>query len=252
MQDRLIGSGGGGGLAPLDLSYSGSHELYFDLYGGKPYMELMLTGSGTLLLPAGVSHRADIWGLGGGGGSDGSCGGGSGYTAMIQNALLTGTVEVVIGAGGTVASGGGSQGGATTVTGTNCAFSAAGGYPGKTKCGGNGGSGGGAMAKSGGVNGASGTANSSYTGGTGDGKLMARFYDPAKNHNYAKGASGTLFTGGSGYGDLGILVYKTLATTLLSGGGYGAGASQAVPISSNAATVCLAPTSGICFIRFPI
>lgn len=245
--DNLALHGGVGEPKQLSFAYSGSYEQYFETYNGKLYMELMLLSSGILLIPSGQTYTCDIWGLGGGGGTDGTAGGGSGHSAMLSGVTLSGNVDVVIGAGSETG-----VGGATTISAAN--FSAAGGSPALGGNGGAGGSGGGAAGMAGGVNGADGGGDQ---GGSGDGNIMSRFYDADKNHNYATttqaaNQSGSLLaTGGGGYGCLPILVRNAQNGQKLAGGGYGSGASQALTAGS-LSSVSLCGQPGICFLRFEL
>lgn len=237
ISDHLLCYAGGVSLKYPGITFSGKHEKYFELYGDQVYFELMITGSGTLTIPSG-SIVCDIWGIGGGGGTNGYAGGGSGYTAMLEGAALSGNITVTIGDGNTNMA----DGDATTVSGT--AFVAAGGKASVSVRGGDGGSGGGGANGYGGANGGNGTGTDA---GMGDGKAMAKFYDPAKA-NYADTIAKN-GSGGSGYG--GLIAYTASGSIISGSAGYGAGASRGIEYTSGGypATHFLAGLPGICFIR---
>ena len=156
---------------------------YVEFYGGVPYWEAILRASGNLMVTASKQYLCDVFLVGGGGGGynnekTGSAtvktGGGSGYTAMGTGIVLTGTLPVVVGAGGF----NGTSGGATTFG----SVTAAGGVS-VTGCGGSGGAWyapaqGSTTYGIGAGNGASVRDDATY--GRGDGKEMKRFYAPEK------------------------------------------------------------------------
>lgn len=154
-----------------------------EFYDDIAYWEAWFFSSGTLSVTG--SYEADAWGIGGGGGVYNSFYGGSGFTNMIENIILSGDIAVTIGAG---ASGGETALGGDTTLGTllTCPGGGANGNTPQNVC--RGGSGGGAamgyisgtgyIMKRGGYDGGDG-----YS--VGQGKPMRRFWDMSKDNDYA-------------------------------------------------------------------
>ena len=192
---------------------------YVEIYDGVPYWEALFSESGTLTVAHG--YTCDAWGIGGGGagGNNGdtypdSTGGGSGYTAMIENAAIpTGNTKITIGKGGDAITSGGNTFGAPDV----------GADGGETKfltLTALGGGGGGDEPGAGGSNGGKSDRVTAGENGTpGDGKIMSKFW--SVEHNTEYGAAGQPDSsdnapGGGGFKNVG-------APCSTSGRGYGGG-----------------------------
>jgi len=202
------------------------------------------TSSGSWTVPEGISS-IDVFAVGGGGGgsggnarwdgnenvwekSDGSGGGGSGYTQTIKNRLVTSgnIVTINIGAGGTqnyygnsyTNSWGGTNGNNTLVLLNNSTIvTAKFGYSGNKQRGGNGGSGGGKNAP-GGSDGADGKSSSSSLTYVGIGQhTTTRAFGEDTGTLYAGGGGGRGASGGAGGGGSGYSGYGASGT----GGGGG-------------------------------
>ena len=106
-----------------DITFSGNWFPWFvEFYQGKPYWEAWFFSSGTLT--ANKSYTCDAWGIGGGGQTNWSSGGGStatgtaGIPNMRTNITLSGSVAVTIGAGGENTADSGNRAGGNTSLGT--------------------------------------------------------------------------------------------------------------------------------------
>jgi len=166
-----------------DITYTGSMVFVDD---GSGAWTIKLLTSGMLRFLNEPTTSVDVFLVGGGGGGGlqgtGGGGGGGGRTLTSLNRSVQGSVEyqIVVGAGGAIAS----SGGTTTALG----FSIAGGDGAPANNGGAGGSGGGGSQASGGTNGGSGSTNGTNYGGAGQGTTTKEFGS----------ASGTLYSGGGG------------------------------------------------------
>lgn len=150
------------------------------------YIYTTFTSSTTMnVVRGGPVEVVTIAGGGGGGGSGNYGGGGAGGFLISSTTLSAGSYPIVIGAGGSNASGG--QSGSNTTIGSLTALTAIGGGAGKGQYGGNGGSGGG-----GGQSFGYGTANQGNNGGSAT-SLFAIGYDGGG------GGGGRNGGGGDGY-----------------------------------------------------
>lgn len=188
--NRMAGGGTSGGLP--EFEYTGAYTLLDD---GDGNWRIKFLTSGTLTFMDIKQSVIQLFLVGGGAGGSFSPwdytggGGGAGYTKTVGGLSVSKSVsyEIVVGAGGAMAT----SGGTTSAFG----YSANGGTVSAANSvnGGNGGSGGGAGSSSsgqpGGTDGGNGTGWSSYTGGTGQGTTTREFSE----------AAGTLYaTGGHG------------------------------------------------------
>jgi hypothetical protein len=187
---------------------------YIYTIGGVSFNGQVFTsqGSGTFVVPDGVtSLTVKLWGGGGGGGGGGSnaaggTGGGGGYTTATISVTPGETLDVYVGGGGGGGTGsssnsgfGGGGGGSSTLyrSSTPLAIAAGGGGGGggdstANQTGGAGGAGGGNSGVAGGAAGGSGTANNGGNGGTqsAGGTLGSGGTNP--------GVAGSSLTGGNG------------------------------------------------------
>lgn len=223
---------GGGATGLPEFTYTGDYALLDD--GGKNWRVKFLT-SGTLTFSKSPG-LIDVFLVGGGGGtgSNRSGGGGGGYTATHTVALNpSNTYEVVVGAGGTGATDGGSTSafefsvdGGTHGTGTGVVPARKGGS------GGSGGGGGGSSSTDGGAggsdgadgtaggNGSAGTENVEGAAGTGQGTTTREFGETSGDL-YAGGGGGGSKNGGEPGGEGGGGTNGSDGTPNTGGGGGG-------------------------------
>ena len=213
------------GFSASDFTYTGSYMWVDD---GNNNLRIKYLTSGVFTPKKNIIVDVFLVGGGGGGASitnatAGAGGGGGGYTGTWMSVTLNANqaYSVVIGAGGTSASNGGSTSG--------FGYSVNGGSSGTgTVYGGAGGSGGGGGANSsyaggaGGTNGSNGTNANNYYGGTGQGTTTKEFGE----------TSGTLYSGGGG-GGANLTVGSGAGG---AGGGANGGAANAAGSSASANT----------------
>lgn len=240
-----------------DVTYTGSWAWVDDgIINGQKAFRIKFLTSGTFTPAKAIIIDVFLVGGGGGGGnangvSGGIGGGGGGYAGTWSSITISAgtSYPVVIGAGGTAQTNGGS-------TSFNATYSKSGGIGGvqNDTYGKNGGSGGGAgsyttSAGAGGSNGANGSASGTLTGGVGQGTTTYEFGDSSLTlygggGGGGAGANGGAGAGGAGGGAAGGATYNggNSASANTGGGGGGAGRASSLLYGGSGG-------SGICVIR---
>ena len=162
------------------FTYTGTYE-YIDDGGGNWRIKFLTSGVFTPL----KTMTIDVFVVGAGGGGNGkySAGGGGGYTKTAKSVVLEANTQysIEIGASGATVNGGNTSAFGSTSEGGKVG--------GTFFNGGDGGSGGGALKATGGVDGANGNSSSAYTGGKGQGTTTREFGE-STGDLYSSGGDG--------------------------------------------------------------